>query len=145
MFTNILLPIDGSEISEKAVRSGVKFAKAIGARVTAFHVIPEFHTSDYAMELFENSRGESVKRGKARATALLRFVQKTANAAGVDCDFFSANGDDPSKEIIKAAERVGCDLIIMASHGRRGVEGLLLGSQTQKVLTHSHIPVLVFR
>jgi nucleotide-binding universal stress UspA family protein len=145
MFTNILLPIDGSEVSEKAVRGGVKFAKEIGARVTAFHVIPVFHASDYAMELFAKAREEALKRDKARATALLRFVQKTANAAGVDCDFFSASGDEPFKEIIKAAERVGCDLIVMASHGRRGIEGVLLGSQTHKVLTHSHIPVLVYR
>ena len=145
MFTNILIPIDGSELSEKAVRYGVQFARAIGARVTAFHATPEFHAFSYVMELYANTREEAERRAAARTKSLLRFVHKTASAAGVPCVEVCARSDDPYKEIIKSAEAAGCDLILMASHGRRGLEGVLLGSETHKVLTHSHIPVLVYR
>jgi nucleotide-binding universal stress UspA family protein len=145
MFKNILIPIDGCDHSEKAVRAGVHFAKSIGARITAFHVTPKFHALAYPVELFEKTREESDRQNSARAKSLLNFARRTAGAAGVPCDLATASSDDPYEEIIKAAEGAGCDLILMASHGRRGIEGILLGSQTHKVLTHTHIPVLVYR
>lgn len=145
MFTNILIPIDGSELSERAVRSGVQFAKSIGARITAFHATPKVQALSYSAKTFGDEREESVTLASTRADSLLRFVRKAASAAGVPCDVASASSDAPYEEIIKAAEGAGCDLILMASHGRRGIERVLLGSQTDKVLTHSHIPVLVYR
>jgi nucleotide-binding universal stress UspA family protein len=143
MFTHILIPIDGSTLSEAAVRNGVRFAKEIGARVTAFHVVPRRGIG--SMIELEREDGEAPESAAARNEAVLDYARKTANAAGVDCDVASAAGDDPFREIIRAAEERACDLILMGSHGRRGLEAMLLGSETQKVLTHSRIPVLVYR
>jgi nucleotide-binding universal stress UspA family protein len=145
MFRHILMPVDSSTLSEKTVRTGVRFASEIGARITAFHMTPTLQTLPPVVGAFEATRDEYLEGIAARTHALLQYVRKTANAAGVECDVTSATGSDPSKEIIRAAESKGCDLILMGSHGRRGVEGMLLGSETHKVLTHSTIPVLVYR
>ncbi|TCO40234.1 universal stress protein [Dokdonella fugitiva] len=145
MFEHILIPTDGSKLSEKAVRKGIRFAHAMNARVTAFHAIPRFHASDVMMDLLGTSRGDYAKAAQAYANERLRFVQKAARALDVPCDARHATTDDPAGAIIEAAKANGCDLILMASHGRRGLGALLLGSETQKVLTHSTIPVLVYR
>lgn len=145
MFKHILIPTDGSKLSEEAVKQGVRFAHSIGARITCFHAVPRFSTSEVMMELLETTRGDYAKAVLAYASEHLRHLSKIAQAAGVPCDVAHTTSDDPAGEIIKAAEAKGCDLILMASHGRRGIHGLLLGSETQKVLTHSRIPVMVYR
>jgi nucleotide-binding universal stress UspA family protein len=145
MFKHILIPTDGSKQSEAAAKEGIRFARETGARVTCFHAIPRFHTSDVMMGLLHASRGDYEKAAMDYATGYTRFVSRAAHAAGVECDVEYATTDDPAAAIVEAARKHKCDLILMASHGRRGMEGLLLGSETQKVLTHSRIPVLVYR
>lgn len=145
MFKHVLLPTDGSKLSEKSVRQGIRLAKALDARVTALHVVPKFHTFTYEADMLELTRGDYERTSAKRAGDYLRTVKKIATNAGVECDTVHTTSDRPYEEIIKMAEKKGCDLILMASHGRHGLEGLLLGSETQKVLTHSKTPVLVFR
>lgn len=145
IFTHILMPTDGSRRSENAVRCGMQLAKALCAKVTALHVIPKFKTFTYPMEMLESSHGAYAAESVERAKRFLAFVEKVAAGASVECDIVHVISDQPSREIIKVAEKRNCDLILMASHGRRGIESLLLGSETQKVLTHSKVPVLVYR
>lgn len=145
MFKNILVPTDGSKLSEKAARKAVQLAKQTGGKLHALHVVPKFHTFTYQAEMLELTAKEFEATASGRAKEYLRFVERVAKAGGVACDGSFTFSDQPYKEIIKAARRKKCDLILMASHGRRGIEGLLLGSETQKVLTHSRVPVLVLR
>ena len=145
MFKHILIPTDGSKLSEKAVKHAVLLAKEIKARVTALHVIPKFHTFTYQAEMLELTAKEYELSCIERAKHYLRFAERAAAAADVACDGLHAFSDEPYDEIIRTARRKRCDLILMASHGRRGIEGFLLGSETQKVLTHSKVPVLVYR
>jgi nucleotide-binding universal stress UspA family protein len=145
MFKHLLLPTDGSELSEAAIRKGVQFAKTINAKVTGFYVMPEFHVFTYRTEMLEDTKEQFAKDCKAHADQFLAVIEKAAKAAGVACDTAVVTSDHTYEAIIKAAEKKGCDLIMMASHGRSGVQGLLLGSETHKVLTHSKIPVLVYR
>jgi nucleotide-binding universal stress UspA family protein len=145
MFKHILVPTDGSKLSEKAVKHAVQLAKQVGARLTAFHVVPKFHATDYQMELLQMSAADYDQARLEHALRFLRFAERTATAADVDCDAKHVISNQPYKEIVKAAQKYGCDLILMASHGRRGIEGFLLGSETHKVLTHSLVPVLVYR
>jgi nucleotide-binding universal stress UspA family protein len=145
MFRHILLPTDGSRGSEKAIRRALALAKSTGAKVTGFHVIPKFHVFTYRTEMLEDTKEEYARDSRAHAEQYLAVIEKAAEQAGVSCETAYATSDHPYDAIIQAAQRRKCDLIAMASHGRRGVEGLLLGSETQKVLTHSKIPVLVYR
>lgn len=145
MFKHLLLPTDGSDLSKAAIQKAVQFAKSINARITGFHVMPEFHVFTYRTDMLEDTREEYKRDCSAHADQYLAVVQKAAKAAGVACDTARATSDHPYEAIIEAANEKGCDLIVMASHGRRGVQGILLGSETHKVLTHSAIPVLVFR
>jgi nucleotide-binding universal stress UspA family protein len=145
MFKHILLPTDGSERSEAAIQKGIQFAKSINAKVTGFHVILPFHVFTTQSKMLEDTKEQYERESKAQAEQFLGVIKKAAEKAGVSCDTDYVTSDDPYKMIISAAEKRGCDLIMMASHGRRGVQGLLIGSETQKVLTHSKIPVLVFR
>jgi nucleotide-binding universal stress UspA family protein len=145
MFKHILLPTDGSKLSEKSIKQGVRIAKSVNAKVTALHVVPQFHTFTYQTEMLEVSRAEYEATAAVRAKSYLDFVKKVASGSDVKCDTVHVASDQPFKEIVAMAEKKGCDLILMASHGRRGLEGLLLGSETQKVLTHSRVPVLVYR
>jgi nucleotide-binding universal stress UspA family protein len=136
------LPTDGSEFSARAVDAGVRLAKALGARVTALHVTrplgPDEDTAGFAAQVREHAR-----RSEATARQALGYAERTARAADVPCVMLQKETDRPWEEIVKAAEGEGCDLILMASHGHRGMAALLLGSETHKVLTHSTIPVLV--
>jgi nucleotide-binding universal stress UspA family protein len=145
MFKHLLLPTDGSELSEAAIRKGVQFAKTINAKVTGFYVMPEFHVFTYRTEMLEDTKEQFAKDCRAHADRFLAVIERAAKAAGVACDTALATSDHTYEAIIKAAEEKKCDLIMMASHGRSGVQGLLLGSETHKVLTHSKIPVLVYR
>jgi len=145
MFTHILLPSDGSELSAAAISHGLNLAKKLGARVTAFHARPPFHVFSTRTEMVEDTREQFERDAKLHAKEVLDGIAKRAAEAGVPCDTEAAVSDHPYEAIIAAALKNGCDLIVMASHGRRGVQALLLGSETQKVLTHSRIPVLVSR
>ena len=145
MYKHILLPTDGSELSATAVRDGVRFAKEIGARVTALHVTAPFHPIEMTPSAFTAHIQEHDAKAKESAQRALGAVTEAARAAGVPCATVHRVSLSPYEAIIALAGEAGCDLIFMASHGRRGVAALLLGSETNKVLTHSKIPVLVCR
>jgi nucleotide-binding universal stress UspA family protein len=145
MFKHILLPTDGSDLSERAVLAGVSFAKDIGARVTGMTVTPEFHTFTYKTEMLEDTEEEFNASTQRQAATSLAVITDAATTAGVPCDVLQVTSDEPWAAILQASKERGCDLIIMASHGRRGLKALILGSETQKVLVHSGIPVLVYR
>jgi nucleotide-binding universal stress UspA family protein len=145
MFKHILLPTDGSELSEAAIQKGVQFAKSINAELTGFHVILPFHVFTLQTEMLEDTKEQYERQSKVQAEQFLGVIKKAAEKAGVSCDTDYVTSSHPYEMIIKAAEKKGCDLIMMASHGRKGVQGLLIGSETQKVLTHTKIPVLVCR
>lgn len=148
MFKHILLPTDGSKLSDRAVQRGIELAKQLGARVTALHVIPEFRMmadESFVLPTTADLKRRYDKEAKARADKMLAKIAERAKEAGVKSDGVSVIGDLPHEQIIDVAKKKKCDLIMMASHGRRGISGLLLGSETAKVLTHSKIPVLVVR
>jgi len=145
MFKHVLLPTDGSKLSEDAIHLGLQLAKTINAKVTGFHVMPEFHVFTHKTQMLEDTKSEFVRDSKAHAAQYLSVIEMAAKAAGVPCEVVSTTHDHPYDAIIEIANECGCDLIVMASHGRKGVQAVLLGSETQKVLTHSRIPVLVCR
>jgi nucleotide-binding universal stress UspA family protein len=145
MFKHILIPTDGSEISKRVLRDCIKFAKEIGAEVTGLTVIPEYPIYAYQAEMLIDSREQFTKECEAYANDYLTEIKAIAKEAGVKCNTFSLTSDYPYAAIIQTAQEKDCDLIAMASHGRRGVKAVLLGSEAQKVLTHSKIPVLIFR
>jgi len=145
MFKHILLPTDGSELSVAATHQGIIFAKSIDAKVTGLCVMPLQHPFFYETEIPMDALEHAAKRYKELADTYLAAAEKEAREAGVACDLVYEKNDSPYEAIIRAAEQKGCDLIMMASHGRRGVGALLIGSETQRVLTHSKIPVLVYR
>lgn len=147
MFKNILVPTDGSELSRETTRRAVSFAKETGARITAFYAKPEYPVSYYGEgALIDPTTPEKfAELAEQQAQQVLEYVAEQCRLAGVAVDKLSLTSDLPYQAIIDAASQAGCDLIFMASHGRRGFSALLLGSETNKVLTHSKIPVLVFR
>lgn len=145
MYKHILLPTDGSPLSESAIKNCVQFAKEIGAKITGFHAIPEFHVFTYQTEMLEDTKERFLEDCRTHAKQYFAVLETAAKEAGVECDTVIAVSDDPYQEIIQTADERGCDLIAMASHGRKGVQGFLMGSETQKVLSHSRIAVLVFR
>ncbi|AKU12992.1 putative universal stress protein [Azoarcus sp. CIB] len=147
MFKHILVPTDGSPLSENTVGRAVSFAKDAGARITFFYAQPDFPMPIYGEgALIDPTTPEQFSKAAAdEAKRILDAAKIAADAAGVASDTDTIVNEVPYEAVIDAAERHGCDLIFMASHGRRGIAGLLLGSETQKVLTHSKIPVLVYR
>ena len=147
MFKHILVPTDGSELSRETARRAVSFAREAGARITAFYAKPEYPVSYYGEgALIDPTTPEKfAELAERQATETLDFVVQLCESAGVPVDRLSMTSDIPYQAIIDAATQSGCDLIFMASHGRRGISALLLGSETHKVLTHSTIPVLVYR
>ena len=145
MFKRILLPTDGSALSRAAVHRGVEFAKRIQAAVLGIVVIPERKYYLYQTGIIVQSKEETIRQHRPEADRILAVVTQAAQDAGVPCETLFDVSDYPFEAIIRVAEQKGCDLIMMASHGRRGVGALLLGSETQKVLTHSKVPVLVYR
>ena len=145
MFKHILLPTDGSNLSQAAVQKGVQFAKSMQAKITGISVMPEQKYYMYQTDIIVQVKKETVKQHKREADRNLSVIEKAAKDAGVPCETLCEISDYPYETIIKVAEKRGCDLIMMASHGRRGIGAILIGSETQKVLTHSKIPVLVYR
>jgi len=144
MHKHILIPTDGSELSRKAIQYGIALAKSVNAHVTGITVSAPFHA--FAAEDLLSDSPELYRKRRVVATAkYLDEVKQTAAEAGVRCEVKHAEHEYPYKAILEAANDRACDLIVMASHGRRGLSAIVLGSETVKVLTHSNIPVLVYR
>ena len=147
MFRHILVPTDGSQLSTDTVKRAITFAREAGARVTFFYAKPDYPVAFYGEgALIDPTTPEKfAEMANRQAEEILDRCQALAKEAGVESATADSTSDVPYQAIIDAAANSGCDLIFMASHGRRGITGLLLGSETQKVLTHSTIPVLVYR
>jgi len=145
MYKRILIPSDGSEASQRAVLAGIEFARDVGAEVVGLTATPEFRVLSADSEMLEDTPDQFAARSASRARRILGDIESAARDAGVACRSEHAVDDDPYAAIIDTAQRLGCDLVVMASHGRRGLKGFLLGSETQKVLVNSTIPVLVHR
>lgn len=145
MYKRILLPTDGSDASRRAVLAGVDFARSTGAEVVAMTATPAFHAFTTDAVMLEETPEQYAQSSRERGQRLLDGVAAVAREAGVPCTCVQLVSDNPYEAIIDTAREQHCDLIVMASHGRRGIKGLLLGSETQKVLVHSSIPVMVHR
>ena len=146
MYRKILIPTDGSDLCRDAARKGIEYARETGAEVVVFHAIPatsymlytESGPSDLMVEQFE-------KEARSRGERLTAELVQAAQEEGVKAESLCLSNDHPWEGIIEAAQKKDCDLIFMASHGRKGLSALLLGSETTKVLTHTKIAVLVYR
>ena len=145
MYKNILLPTDGSELSDKAVKHGITLAKTVGAKITVLTVTAPFRTFVLEPQIVDVTGTEYQAHMQERAKSTLAAVTGAAKAAGVATDTVHVEHESPYEAIIDTAASKGCDLVVMASHGRRGVAAVVLGSETVKVLTHSKTPVLVVR
>lgn len=145
MFRHVLIPTDGSKLSSSAVDQAVALARDAGAKVTILTVVEPFHIFSAQPEQVAFSVGDYDQEAKAHAAGILAEAERKARQAGVEVSTLQVAGDLPYQAIIAAAVAHGCDLIAMASHGRRGIAALVIGSETVKVLTHSKIPVLVYR
>ncbi len=145
MYTNILIPTDGSALAGKAVKHGIALAKQIGTKVTALTVLQPFRTFSTDTQMIEDTPAQYRTRMQQHAEETLGAVAAAAQAAGVVCATVQVEHEHPYLAIVDTAESKGCDLIVMASHGRHGISAIVLGSETVKVLTHCKIPVLVHR
>lgn len=145
MYANVLIPTDGSELAGKAVQHGIELAKRLGAKATALTVVPPFRIFTTDPQMIEDTRAQYEADMQKHAEKTLGAVANAAQAAGVTCETVKVEHEHPYRAIIDIAELKGCDLIVMASHGRHGISALVLGSETVEVLTHSKIPVLVHR
>jgi nucleotide-binding universal stress UspA family protein/hemerythrin-like domain-containing protein len=145
MYRHLFVPVDGTDLSTQVVGQAVEFARTLGARVTFFHAVPDHSTSllGEAEVVWSTSPGDYVYAFEGRARELLAKAESAARAQGVPCSSTSSVNDRPYEAILAAARAAGCDLIYMASHGRRSNIGMVLGSQTLKVLMQTEIPVLV--
>ena len=142
VFKHILIPTDGSALSERAVDGAVHLAAEMQARATLLAVTEPFHLSGSWPEVSADEYAAwAQQRGQERVASGVAL----ARTLGVTCEPLIVEHEEPYAAIIDAARSLGCDLIAMASHGRRGLSAVVLGSETQKVLTHSRIPVLVLR
>jgi nucleotide-binding universal stress UspA family protein len=143
MFKHILLPTDGSELSLRAVDMGLALAGRLGASVYAFHVVAPFPAVTYLAEMIQASQELYTQEAVARAERYLAEVRQRAGKAGVHCDGGHEFDHRPFTAIVGAAAKHHCDLIVMGSHGWRGFDRLLLGSEAHKVILHTDVPVLV--
>jgi nucleotide-binding universal stress UspA family protein len=147
MFNRILVPTDGSELAGKAVTLAIALARTHGASLVALHVFPHLPGAHYsaAAPLLKQLEGDYETHQREQARDILHAAAKEAAAAGVATQELVVESEDVYERIVEAAKQYECDLICMASHGRRGMAAVVLGSETHKVLIHSHIPVLVVR
>ena len=145
MFKHILIATDGSQLSEKAAVGAVQLAKSMSARLTAVTVSVPFHIFATDAVMLTDSEDVYMKECKTKAEQCLRDIKTAAASSGLSFEGVHAFNDHPYVAIIETAQQRGCDAICMASHGRRGITALVLGSETMKVLTHSKIPVVVWR
>ena len=145
MYKHILIPVDGSHLSELAAQAGIRLGKALGARITAVHVVPETNDSPLEAWAHRDSRFPQVleRSLESRAVLFLESVREAALKAGVACDCHLLRGEAPHREIVRAAQRHGCDLIFMASHRLAAEPEVMLDGQTIKVLANGVVPVLV--
>ncbi|RPI39067.1 MAG: universal stress protein [Betaproteobacteria bacterium] len=148
MYKHVMMVYDGSVLSDKALNEGIALAKGAGAKMTLIYVVTPHH-----LLIGGTGNAPGVKRLEREyadkltdeARQMLDLARNRAAAAGVAVDMLLDHGTDPYEKIVEAARRLNCDVIVMATHGRRGIEALVVGSQTMKVLTHTTIPVLVVR
>jgi len=145
MIRHLLIATDGSPLSEDAARKAIDLAKSLGARITAMTVSLPYGTFTANYVLVGDTEYTYNQECRSRAEQYLAVIKKAAAAAGVACDEVHTFNDQAHAAIIDIARQRGCDLICMASHGRSGLTGMIVGSVTMKVLTHSRIPVLVWR
>ena len=145
MYKNILLPTDGSALAGKAIEAGIALARATGARLTAMVAIEPFHIFAIAPEQLGHTLESYSAHARSEGQKILDAVAARAEAAGVGCETVLREAEQPFQAIIDVADASGCDLIVIASHGRRGIAAAVLGSVTQKLLTHTTTPVLVYR
>ena len=147
MYQRILIATDGSTLSRKAVDSGIEMAELTGAQIVALKVVPRYPVSYFegGVTLPINNVATIEKQWAEAALAVVTAVKTKAEAKGIKVKAITHTSDLVAESIVAAAKKHKCDLIIMASHGRRGIKRVLMGSETMHVLTHSHIPVLVLR
>ena len=147
MFKHILVPTDGSPLSQETVKRAISFAKEAGAKITALYAKPSFPECFFGEGALVDpgSPEKFAQMAEEEAQHILDSVEQGCREAGVPCSRHTVESDVPYEAIIEIATQKECDLIFMSSHGRRGIGALLLGSETHKVLTHSKIPVLVYR
>ena len=147
MYKNLLVATDGSKLSDKAVAHAVDLARAVGATITAFYAAPDYPMPAYADGIVYEpvSRKEYAKLAAQDAEKILGKAVAKARSAGVECKTAFDIASTPWEAILAAAKKNKADAIVMASHGRRGLTAVLLGSETQKVLTHTKLPVIVVR
>jgi nucleotide-binding universal stress UspA family protein len=145
MFRHILIPTDGSELAEKAIRYGIALAKEQGAKITVLTVSKPFHVVTLEPGMLADTPAVYARHVAERTEKFLGMVSQAVKTAGVPCETLSVEHEHPYQGIIDTAQKRESDLIIMSSHGRSGMSAIVLGSQTLKVLTHSKVPVLVYR
>jgi nucleotide-binding universal stress UspA family protein len=145
MYKQVLIAVDGSDLSDKALKQGLELARAIGAKVTILNVTPPWSSVAVGEVAVMFPPQEYEENMAAAAAKLLERSGAQSAAMGVAFDTVRVSDPQPYKAILGTAAERGCDLIVMGSHGRRGIAGLLLGSETTKTLTHGKIPVLVYR
>jgi nucleotide-binding universal stress UspA family protein len=145
MYKHILIPTDGSELSRKAIEHGIALAKSINAKVTTLTVTTPFHVFALEPGMVTDTPEQYEKHAANLAAKALNIAKEAAKTAGISCDTMRVEHEHPYRAIIDAAAQKVCDLIVMASHGRRGISAIVLGSETVKVLTHSTVPVVVVR
>ena len=149
MYKQILLPTDGSALAANGVKSGVRLAKALGARVSGVYVmepyLPPMMPEATVLGASALDPRDYEKAAQAQAAKALARLERDARSAEVRCATQAVTAPQPWQGILKVARAKACDLIVIASHGRGGLGGLILGSQTARVLAHSKIPVLVIR
>lgn len=147
MYQRILVATDGTALSKKAVRSAIDLAAAVGADLVALYVVPRYPVSYFegGITISMQDIARTEKQWSDKGQAVVDAVQQTAQAEGVKTRAVVAQSDLVAESIMSAAKKHKCDLVVMASHGRKGIKRVLLGSETQHVLTHSTVPVLVLR
>jgi len=145
MYKCILLPTDGTEFCERAIRHGIALAKLVQAKVVGVTMTHPLHSALPRSLIPKNLAGIIHAETIKAADEKLAVVERLAREAGVQVETLRLSNDHPWEAIVQAAKEKRCDLIVMASHGRRGVSAVVLGSETHKVLTHSTVPVLVVR
>ena len=147
MYKRLLIATDGSTLSKKAVRTAIDLAASVGAELVALYVVPRYPVSYFegGMSISPQDVARTEKQWADKGQAVVDAVQLAAQAEGVKAKAVISRSDLVAESIIKAVKKHKCDLIVMASHGRKGIKRILLGSETQHVLTHSSVPVLVLR
>jgi nucleotide-binding universal stress UspA family protein len=146
MFKHILMPTDGSEHSERAIKRGIELAKLCNAKVTGIHVVPDYHMMLAYEGAFDTVTEETIQEeAQQNAARFLEFVKTSAAAANVPCDTVVATNAHPYDAIVNTANERGCDLIVMTARYRKGLVKLIMGDEATRVLHRASIPVLIFR